>query len=133
MKKIFYETLCVGLGGFLGAILRYCSNSLVSKLINTEQFPYGTFLVNITGCFCIGVVFGISRYIFQLDNHLKLFVLVGILGSYTTFSTFAYETLQLMENGKIISPFLNVFMQVTIGITAVWIGILLTKNIKLFF
>ncbi len=129
MPKIFSEILYVGAGGFIGAILRYYSNIFAGKIFDVQNFPYGTFLVNIIGSFCIGIVWGIADNIVELSNEAKYFMIVGILGSYTTFSTFAYETFQLIQQGRTIAFLSNLLFQTILGIIAVLLGIRITETI----
>lgn len=87
--------LLVGAGGFLGSVLRYLSSLTVSKLLHTA-FPWGTFTVNVLGCLIMGVVIGaVSK-----DGDWKLFLATGLCGGFTTFSAFASENLELLNNGN---------------------------------
>lgn len=85
-------------------------------------FPAGTFTINVTGSFAIGFLLVFSMEKFQLDPAWRLFLVVGFLGSYTTFSTFEYETLKLLEEGRLLTAMLYVFSSVLAGLIAVWAG-----------
>lgn len=108
--------LLVGLGSFIGGAGRY----LVSKLLQqniVSSFPYGTFTVNVVGCFLIGAVYGWSSKN-PLDPTWQLFLTTGILGGFTTFSAFSMETINLMKAGNPYTAILYVFLSVLFGLVA---------------
>jgi fluoride exporter len=111
----------VGLAGSLGAILRYWLDGVVSRWAG-GLFPWGTFAVNMTGCFIIGFLSALLTGRFLPHPVLRTAVLVGFVGAYTTFSTFAYETLQLLRGGAIAVAIANVAGSVVAGLIAVWLG-----------
>ena len=118
--------LLVGTGGFLGSISRF----LVSKFMQSSiasAFPYGTFAVNIAGCFLIGLIFGVSERSSILTSGWKLFLAVGFCGGFTTFSTFANENLALLRDGEFFYFFLYTGLSVFLGIAATFLGVLITK------
>ncbi len=118
--------LLVGTGGFLGSISRY----LVSRFMLSNfpsAFPYGTFVVNITGCFLIGFIFGISEKSSIITTGWRLFLAVGFCGGFTTFSTFANENLALLRDGEFFNFFLYTGLSVVLGLTATFIGVFITK------
>jgi len=119
---LLLEILMVGTGGFLGASGRYLTGKMVNHLIPAAQLPWGTIAVNIIGCFVIGFITGL--YIFKegMNPYLKLFVLVGILGGYTTFSAFSMETLELLKNGYTLRATLNLGVTFCLTLAAVGIG-----------
>src|SRR6185312_10780061 len=90
--------LLIGAGGAIGSICRYLMTICVSKHM-TIAFPMGTFLVNISGCFVIGLLFGLATRYAWLDADWRLFLITGICGGYTTFSSFSYESIQLIRQG----------------------------------
>lgn len=114
--------LLVGFGGCIGAILRYLFSGYVQGAMQNVQFPYGTMAVNLTGCFVIGLLSQLAdaRGVFTTES--RLFVFTGMLGGYTTFSTFANESMNLLRNGQALSTFANVSVQVLFGLLAVWLG-----------
>ena len=115
------EALWVGLGGFLGANARYFLGVWVAARFGTT-FPYGTFVINITGSFILGLIMG------SLEGHVlspvvRLSAAIGFVGAYTTFSTWTYETLRLIENGSWLLALANVFGSLLIGMLAVIVGV----------
>jgi CrcB protein len=121
------RTLMVGAGGFIGASLRYLVGGLVHRWL-PSTFPYGTVFVNVSGCFVIGVLAALVEER-ALGPAARLFWMVGVLGGYTTFSTFGYETLALLREGSLAAAWLNVLAQVAIGLGAVWAGAALGRTL----
>jgi CrcB protein len=119
------RTLLVGTGGFLGASLRYLIGGLVYRWL-PGTFPYGTFVINVTGCFAIGLLAALTEDR-SLGPGARLFWMVGVVGGYTTFSTFGYETLSLLGEGSVGAAWLNVLGQVALGLLAVWAGMTLGR------
>jgi len=118
--------LLIGLGGFAGSIARY----FVSKLNNHIELlsiPVGTLLVNIIGSFLIGFLVGISEKSPVLTVELRMFLMVGLCGGFTTFSSFTGENLMLMRNGQFFSLFLYTGLSILLGFTAVYFGYISTK------
>ncbi|NDW09117.1 fluoride efflux transporter CrcB [Dysgonomonas sp. 520] len=115
--------LLVGLGGGVGSILRFLATELTHKYY-FWSFPLATFLINIVGCFCIGMLVNLI----QIDNHnMRYLLVVGFCGGFTTFSTFARETMDLMQTDHIFLALLYVAASCLIGVVAVWLGMLVTK------
>ena len=113
--------LLVGLGGGLGSILRYLSSVLVTRHFNTA-FPLATFLVNITGCFLIGLLVSlIEKQTWAGDNFKYLFI-TGFCGGFTTFSAFAHENVGLISNQQTLIAFAYIAASVVIGLLFVWLG-----------
>jgi CrcB protein len=114
--------LLVGIGGFIGAVMRYLVTNWVQDFFQTLSLPYGTLTVNITGCLMIGLLAGLSenRNLFGPEARALLFI--GVLGGFTTFSTFGYETIQLLRDGESLAAFSNIGLQVCLGLAAVWVG-----------
>lgn len=111
------DLLFVFLGGGVGSILRY----MVSRWLNTSFFPWGTLAVNIIGCFLVSL-FGtwIARQ--SLPTDLRLLMVVGLCGGFTTFSTFGNETMTMLRNGHLLLSFIYIFLSVAAGIAAAYIG-----------
>lgn len=120
-----FQLLTVGAGGFLGAILRFLLAGWGNSLVQSG-FPAGTFLVNVTGCFFLGVIYGAASQ-FTANPNLKLFLATGLLGALTTFSTFSLETIILMQNNELQKALLNIAGSLVVGIAAGYIGIALGR------
>ena len=118
--------LLIGLGGFIGSIARY----MVSRLNNHIEWlsiPVGTLAVNIIGSFLIGFLIGISEKSPILTVELRMFLMVGLCGGFTTFSSFSGENLMLMRNGQFLPIFLYTGLSILLGFTAVYLGYISTK------
>ena len=115
--------LLVGAGGFVGAALRYVVGSGVYNLSGQYSFPYGTLAVNIAGCFLIGLLAGFAETRHLLGEGTRAFIIIGLLGGFTTFSAFGYETVALVRDGLLAAAVANVGLQVVLGLFAVWIGL----------
>lgn len=120
--------LLVGAGGFLGSVSRYLASKLIQESVSSG-FPYGTFIVNITGCLFIGLIYGISERSALLTSGWKMFLVAGFCGGFTTFSTFANENLALLRDGEFFFFLLYSGLSVILGITAAYIGVVITKII----
>jgi len=96
--------------------------SWIHRTIAYSQFPLGTLGVNVLGCLLIGYLGGIAEHRQALDASMRLFLLVGVLGGFTTFSTFAFDSLALAQNSNYLGMLLNVVLQVAIGFSAAWLG-----------
>lgn len=120
MTNIFLIFLGAGLGG----VFRYwIANSIYSIL--DRQFPYGTLVVNVSGCFLMGLLYIIISERFEaLAPQLRSLLLIGLLGGYTTFSSFSIETLNLFENGAWLSAALNILLNLILCIVATWMGVI---------
>jgi CrcB protein len=123
------NTLLVGIGGFIGSILRYLTVTLIFNLVDYPDFPYGTMVVNIIGCFVIGVLSGLAETRDIITPELRIFLFIGILGGFTTFSSFGYDTFGLLRDGSFFYAAINVIVQVFIGLGAVWLGYSLARLI----
>ena len=116
------KILWVGFGGFLGSIGRYLLGGYVQHLLRGTGFPYGTLAVNLTGCLLIGFL---SQWVETrgfLSSETRLFVFVGLLGGFTTFSTFGNETMNLWQSGDSPAAFANIVVHVAFGLSAAWLG-----------
>jgi CrcB protein len=121
------RTLVVGAGGFLGAAARYLVGGLVHRWL-PATFPYGTFLINVTGCFAIGVLAALAEE-GSVPPAARLFLMIGVLGGYTTFSSFGYETFSLIREGSGPAACVNVVGQVVLGMLAVWGGAVVGRSL----
>jgi CrcB protein len=120
--------LLAGLGGFIGSASRYAIGGLIHRALPFATFPFGTLVVNVSGCLLIGLCAGLvdSRQLFGSD--IRTFLLIGVLGGFTTFSSFAYETLALARDEEFTRALLNVAAQVVFGLAAAWLGYALGRN-----
>ena len=117
-----YRIILVGLGGFAGSVLRYLVSGYAQELSGSVGFPYGTLAVNLTGCFIIGFLSYLAdmRGVFTVETRALVFV--GVLGGFTTFSTFGNETLNLLRDGEYLYAFLNIGIHIFFGLGFVWLG-----------
>ncbi len=111
--------LVVAVGGAIGATARYALAGFVHRFAS-PFFPWGTFLVNVSGCFVFGAIAGLAEARGGLSPLARAFLLVGILGGYTTFSSFTFETMELLRGGEMPQAIGNVVGQVTLGLLAFW-------------
>ena len=115
------DIVFVGLAGFLGAMIRYFLYHIESSL-HSQNFPYGTLFINLSGCLIAGILSGIATRVSPEYKHYITLTLIGFIGSYTTFSTFSAETLYLIETNSIAKASLSIMANVIGGILMVWIG-----------
>jgi fluoride exporter len=118
--------LLVGTGGFIGSISRFLASRFIQENLPVA-FPFGTFFVNISGCFLIGLIYGFSERSSLLTSGWKMFLAVGFCGGFTTFSTFANENLALLRDGDFLHFLLYTGLSVFLGITATFLGVLITR------
>lgn len=123
------QLLVIMLGGAVGALLRFLVSTSVYQVMG-RSFPYGTLSVNLIGSFLMGflAVLFMTR-LNELSPHWQMAILVGFLGSFTTFSTFSLDTLALLQQGEFIKATANVFLSVLVCLVAVWLGGLLAKQL----
>ena len=122
MKNI----LLVGLGGGIGSIARYLCQKGVA-LLYPHPFPWGTFAVNLTGCFLIGIFWGINFRAFAANETWKLFLMTGVCGGYTTFSAFSLEGIGLLKEQRTGLFFLYVGGSVALGLLATYAGMKISR------
>lgn len=125
MKNLLY----VGLGGATGSILRYLISRWVLRVFPVAGFPTGTLVVNIVGCLLLGFLAGLAESRDLLSSELRLLLMVGLLGGFTTFSTFGYETLDLARGSEKWMPFVYVGLSVIVGVFAAWLGNLFGRSV----
>ena len=118
--------LLVGLGGALGSMARYMFSTLISRLV-PSLFPFGTFAVNVVGCVLFGIIVGLAEQRSVFRPEARAFLLIGVLGGFTTFSTFAFESFQLLRDGQFISAAVNVVGQVIAGVVGLWAGFVFSR------
>ena len=116
------EILIVGVGSFAGGVLRYILSVGLSKLGRLWAFPIGIMLINILGCFLIGVLYGYFKSKATTDPVLPLLLMTGVLGGFTTFSTFSFETVQLLQQNEWLKAALYIVGSVGVGVAACYLG-----------
>ncbi|MCF6237954.1 MAG: fluoride efflux transporter CrcB [Candidatus Marinimicrobia bacterium] len=119
------KIVVIGLGGFMGAVSRYYVSGLAQKF--SDRFPYGTLTVNLAGSFILGLLATLFLEKVIVSQELRLFVLVGLLGAFTTYSTFSWETLNLMRGGEWLLVSFNIMANVLGTLIAVWAGVSIAK------
>ena len=112
----------VGLGGFIGSALRYLIGGWAQQLSNSLDFPYGTLTVNLIGCFVIGFLGQLAEARGIFASETRLLVFIGLLGGFTTFSSFGNDTLNLARSGQMFNALTNVAVNVIFGLVLVWLG-----------
>jgi CrcB protein len=123
------NVLLVGIGGFIGSVLRYVLSGLVQEMTKRDDFPVGTLAVNVLGCFVIGLLSQLAEARGAFSPETRAFVFIGILGGFTTFSSFGNETMNLWRDGEAFLAFVNVASQLVLGLGAVWLGRVLAHTI----
>ncbi len=126
LKATLINAAVVGSGGFIGALARYGLSGLVHRQVPFATFPYGTMAVNLIGCCAIGVLAGLVESRQQVGPEFRTFALIGILGGFTTFSTFGYETFAMIRDAEYYRVAANVGVHVILGLALVWLGYALT-------
>ncbi len=116
------EILFVGLGSFVGGALRYILSGVFSRVGREWAFPIGIMVVNVLGCFLIGVLYGYFKSKATTDPVLPLLLMTGVLGGFTTFSTFSFETVQLLQQNEWLKAALYVVGSVGVGVVACYLG-----------
>jgi CrcB protein len=127
-KILFIQLLYVGFGGFFGAVARHLVNTFFVHQFAEVKFPLGIFTANVLGCFLIGLLAGLIEHKEIFDHNFRLMLITGLLGAFTTFSTFSKDTYDLFISGYILTAFLNIFISVILGLIAVAFGIFLSSK-----
>ena len=118
----------IALGGAVGALLRFALSSGIHSLFG-RGFPYGTLFVNVSGSALMGFLYAISLSRVEFSSELRAAILVGLLGAFTTFSTFSLETLALFENGESFKALTNICLSVGLCLFGCWVGLVLARQI----
>jgi CrcB protein len=116
------KLLAVAVGGSIGASTRYLVSTWAAEKIGAD-FPYGTLIVNVVGCFIIGAFMTAATERFIVNPYWRLIVTVGFVGGLTTFSSFSYESLKLLEDGSLTLVMYNILSNFSLGFLATWLGI----------
>jgi CrcB protein len=124
--QLWQRVAMLALFGAAGTIARYFLHLFVQRMHGT-QFPWGTFAVNALGCLAFGIVWGLAEHRALVGPQTRLFVLVGFMGAFTTFSSYAFETAQLIETGRWLWAGGNFALQNAVGVSLVFVGIALGK------
>jgi CrcB protein len=120
--------LLVGLGGALGSMGRYATGIAIGRVL-PAAFPYATLLVNVIGSAAMGIFIGLmARMLPAWQQEARLFVAVGFLGGFTTFSTFSLDTITLIERGDFVPAALYIFLSVALCLAGLYLGLLVTRG-----
>jgi CrcB protein len=125
-NSFMMNVIAVGCGGFIGAVSRYLVSILINR-INTSSFPVSTLIINILGSFLIGFVSQLFVQLYPGNKKLNLFLTTGILGGFTTFSTFSLETINLYQSGNTLFAIANVVFSIMFCLAGVYIGKIVAK------
>ncbi|MGI9204438.1 MAG: fluoride efflux transporter CrcB [Woeseiaceae bacterium] len=128
MKAVLINAALIGTGGFLGAIFRFSLSGFVQRSAGVAAFPYGTLVVNLIGCLLIGLAVGLMDARQLVHPEVRSFVLVGLLGGFTTYSTFGLETFALLRDADYLRAFASVALHLVAGLLLVWIGYALASR-----
>ncbi len=120
--------LLIGIGSFIGGVCRYYSQQIITKFF-PSPLPYGTLSVNIVGCLLIGLIYGLADRGNILTPEWRLFLTTGFCGGFTTFSTFSYESINLIQDGEFLYLSLYIALSVVLGIASTYLGMLVIKSI----
>jgi CrcB protein len=123
------KLLWIAAGGAAGALLRYGLGGLVHGRIPDSTFPWGTLVVNLAGCFIIGGFWVMGDEKSLLGPEMRLMLMVGLIGAFTTFSTFSLETIHLVAAGRWVAAAANVAASVALGLIGVWLGMTLARAV----
>lgn len=116
------EIILVAVGGAVGATVRYLVSIWAAARFGAG-FPYGTLIVNIVGCFIIGAFMTLVTERLSISPYWRLFITVGFVGGMTTFSSFSYETIRLLQEANMMGAFYNIGLNILVGFSATWLGI----------
>ena len=116
------KVLIIGCGGFIGAVLRYVISGAIQNVSQSVSFPFGTLGVNLIGCYLIGVITYLAETHNVFSAEMRLFLLIGILGAFTTYSTFGSETLDILNDRETLLAISNIVLHIGFGLLAVWLG-----------
>jgi CrcB protein len=126
--NLLEKILLVALGGGIGAVTRYLASDWADQRFGSE-FPYGTLIVNLAGCFVIGLFMQLVTDRIIVNPYWRLLITVGFLGGLTTFSSFSYETITLINEGALLYAAYNILISVAAGLLATWLGIAIARAV----
>ena len=124
MQNLIY----IFIGGGIGSVFRYLVQGIVFRIV-PSSFPYGTLTVNIVGSFLIGFFVTFFEEKFLISSSLRLFLTIGILGGFTTFSSFSFETITLLKNGEVLNASMNIVISVSSCLIVTYGGMLIGKSL----
>lgn len=122
------QVIAIALGGAVGSLLRYGTSNAV-HLWMTRAFPYGTLVVNVSGCLVMGILYVLLVERLSLGPEWRAALLIGVLGGYTTFSSFSMETVLLFEDGEHVKALANIILSVSLCLVAVWLGVVAGRRL----
>lgn len=122
MRDAVGSVLLVGVGGFIGAVLRYGLGGFVQGRSALTTFPTGTLAVNLAGCLLIGTFAGLVEARQLFSPEFRTFAMIGLLGAFTTYSTFGYETFHMLRDAEYLRAFVYIGAHVIAGLALVWAG-----------
>jgi len=122
------QVLAIAAGGAVGALLRFWASNWVYGLLGRD-FPYGTLAVNLLGSLVMGLCFVLFIERLVVGPEWRAFVMVGLLGAFTTFSTFSIETFNLLDDGELIKAMSNVLISVMLCVLAAWVGVIAGRQL----
>jgi fluoride exporter len=125
---VFLRLLSIGLAGFVGTLLRYWMSGVVARRYG-ETFPFGTLVVNLLGCFAIGFLFYLFYERALVGPTSRTTIFIGLLGGFTTFSSYGLQTFTLLRDGELLLALLNITVSNVVGLLLVWLGYNLAKVI----
>jgi CrcB protein len=120
----------VGLAGLLGTLARYALSGFIARRFG-ETFPTGTLIVNVVGCFLAGFLFYLFQERFLVDEVVRTVVMIGFLGGFTTFSSFALQTMTLLRDGEVFLATVNIALSNVLGLLTVWVGYSFARLVQL--
>ncbi len=122
------QVLAIGLGGAIGSLLRFWMSTWVHSFAG-RSFPYGTLTVNVLGCLVMGLLFVLLTERFSDNTALRAGVLIGVLGGFTTFSSFSIETFNLIEQGAHLKALANMALSLALCVGGTWLGVIIGRQI----
>ncbi len=125
-KPLMFRALLIGIAGLTGTLLRYWLSGFVARRYG-ETFPVGTMVVNVVGCLIAGAVFNLTEERFLVNPTLRTVILIGLLGGFTTFSSYGLQTFTLLRDGEFGLASLNIVVSNVLGLFMVWVGYALVK------